>query len=129
MPLPNFTFTGSIFVVHGETASSELTSPALGARVLFTPNLPTNSFVVWEDDIYLIKAVDAKVVSDGTIVRGAANDPVRLLANDAGLNVDGIRWTCDISLGNEAIVSVSFEAPADGATVALEDIIPAPVVS
>jgi hypothetical protein len=126
MPLPNFTVTGNIFHAIGDVESSELLTPAYGVAVIFTPNLPADAFVTWSGGLYKVDPVTAKVISDGTLCHGPLNAPVRLLANDNGLNIDGLQWKVDIYLDNSNLVSAAFDAPADGVTLDLKDIIPAP---
>jgi hypothetical protein len=122
--LPSFTVTGSLFDLLGNVTGSELAENGLGggtpASVTFTSNVPSNKAVVWEGRIERVRPVVAKVASDGTLSRNG--DTVRLLANDAGLNVTGLQWRVDIS----GIEPFPFDAPTDGGTVDLGTVIPAP---
>lgn len=120
MALPSFTFTGNLFDLLGNVDGSEISPNPLGAgrrqKVTFTSNVPINQLVVFDGASYRVKPVEAEVLSDGSIKRNG--ETVLLLANDEGLNVEGLQWRVDV-----AGMTVWFDAPADGQSVDLKDII------
>lgn len=121
MPLPSFTVTGNLLELLGNTAGSEIVGNGLGggipAQVIFNSNVPANAFVIWDSDLYRVSPVVATVKTDGEILRDG--EPVQLLANDPGLNVEGLQWFVDI--GHARLV---FDAPLDGDTVDLASAVP-----
>lgn len=126
MALPSFTITGTIFDLLGNVDSGEIIGNGLSgdnampATVTFTSNVPLNNLVRWDGDGSLnrVKPVVAEVSSDGTITRNG--DPVKLLANDAGLSVDGLQW--QVHAGSTS--RFWFNAPTDGGTVDLGSVAP-----
>jgi hypothetical protein len=74
--------------------------------------------VAWEDELYRVNTVIAEVRPDGTIQR--AGKPVYLLANDAGLSVEGLQWKVTVA----GMKPFWFNAPEDGVTVDLNDLAP-----
>lgn len=124
MALPSFTVTGNVFDLLGNVAGGEIVGNGLGgatlATVTFTPNVPANYFVRWDGDLYHLNEVVATVNGDGSITRNG--DPVQLLANDAGLSVEGLQWQVYAS----NTVRFWFDAPTDGSTVDLGSVAPVP---
>lgn len=123
MPLPSFTFTGTLQDIIGNTNLSELVGNTFGAgdidvaTVTLVSNVPINSFVIWDGVAHRVKPVTAQVTADGITRSG---EPVLLLANDAGLSVDGLQWTCYV----QGMTGFTFTAPADGATIDLATVAP-----
>lgn len=131
MPLPSFTVTGDLFNILGVDAS-ELASPTLNGTITFTPNVPTDSFVTWEGHLYRVAPIPARITGSGITYNG---QPVLLLANDAGLSVTGLQWHVEIVVkpdpGSGTTATMKdfwFTAPADGATIDLAAVTPAPNV-
>jgi len=107
MPWPSFTVTGDFLDVQDV--------------VVFTSNVPAGALVTFEGVMRPVKPVIAKVNSSGALVT-PKGDAVTLLANDDGLNVNGIQWTAKIG----RLDAITFDAPNDGDTVDLESVVPSP---
>jgi hypothetical protein len=128
MTLPSFTLTGNVFDILGNTAASALVENGFGSgaanppTVTFTSNVPGNQFVTWAGHLERVAPVTATINSAGQILRNGS--PVLLLANDSGLNISGLQWTVNIG----QMVSFTFTAPANGATVDLNSVVPVPGV-
>lgn len=119
MALPSFTVVGNLFDILGNVDGSEISPNPLGAgkrqKITFTPNVPINQLVVFDDASYRVKPVEAEVMSDGSIKRNG--EDVLLLANDDGLSVEGLQWRVDVA----GMKTFWFDAPEDGETVDLKD--------
>jgi hypothetical protein len=126
---PSFTVTGNLFDLLGNVVGTELAASGFGsgvaggAKVTFTSNVPKNQFVAWDNKLNRVKDVVAQIASDGHLHRNG--DTVRLLANDAGLSVQGLQWQVTVA----GMKPFWFDAPADGATVDLKTVTPVPNAS
>lgn len=124
-PLPCFTVTGNVHELPGTTASGELTVAALtGGMVSFHPNIGSELFL-WESKLYRVAPVQVMVGSDGTL--SIAGSPVKLLANDPGLNFSNLQWQASIQRPNNGSpVKWWFDAPLDGQSINLAAVALAP---
>lgn len=124
MTLPSFTITGTLFDLLGNVAAGEIIGNGLGgatpATVTFTSNVPQGYFVTFGGVAYRVDEVTGIVNSNGTITH--SGDPVQLLANDAGLSIDGLQWQCHVA----GMHRFWFNAPVDGGTVNLGTVAPVP---
>lgn len=124
MPLPSFTVTGTLLDLLGNVTGSELLPTALGSgrlerpKVVFTPNVQPDHFVLFEDDIHRVGPVTADISTDGSLNR--QGELVRLLANDPDLSIEGLQWRVDIT----GMKSFWFDAPTDGGTINLGTVAP-----
>lgn len=133
MPLPNFTVTGNLKEILGDVLSGELIESALSqARVEFQSNIPLDAFIKWDDTMYRVLPIMARVDTDGEIVNDEG-DPVLLLAQDDGLSVRGLQWHVKVVLPAQVLPPSPFgnmrtwwiNAGTDGQTVDLESTLPA----
>lgn len=128
MPLPSFTIVGTLFDVLGDTLAGELVETgAASTTITFTPNLSLTQQFTWDGDLYRIRPVAAVLTGTGITRSG---DPVRLLANDDGLNVSGIQWQVKVATpGLPTPHAFWFDAPSDGDTIDLSAVTPVPGTS
>lgn len=129
MPLPSFTVTGNIYDILGATVGSELIgSPPAGATVLFESNIPRNDVVTFDGDVYRVPPTPGVITAEGSILHDG--QPILLLANDSGLNVEELQWTVTVrqspGRGGRKVISFTFDAPEDGETINLADVVPVP---
>jgi len=125
MALPKFTVTGNIFDIVGDTNGGELEEKRYGdglwtrARVVFTPNIPRGQVVRYDGNVYHLKPVEAEIMPDGSLAYKGGT--VTLVANDDGLDVDDLQYKVEIA----GLAPFWFDAPEDGQTVDLYDLVPA----
>lgn len=138
MALPNMIVTGNLKDIMGDVIGSEIAESALSqARVQFVANHPPDAFIRWGDTLYRMPTpINARVNTDGDIVfvdEDGDESPVRLLAQDDGLNIRGLQWQVRIDIPEQVLPPVSggrmrswwIEAKADGETSDLKTTIPA----
>jgi len=134
-PLPSFTLTGNVLEILGSVVGGELETAALSqAQVELRPNAGDDIFVTWEDSLNRVLAVTAMINTDGDVVLDADDTPVRLLAQDDGLNIRNLRWQVRIHIPPRVIPpspggtmrSWWVSAPGDGGTLNIADSMPAP---
>lgn len=128
MPLPSFTVIGNLSDILAAPTGGELTTVAWEkARVTFSHNI-RSGVLVFDGNIYnRPPSVTVTPGEDGGITNV-------LLANDPGLNVDGVQWQVRIVVSNTLIASWWIDAPDDGeivdlATEAHADAIPAGITT
>lgn len=129
MALPKFTVVGNLNDILDTTVAGEIAETAwTSAYVLLVSNV-TEGVVTWNGKVYdRPPSIKAVVGSDGNITVGG--QPVKALANDAGLNVSGIQWRCDIKSGpNKVLASFWFDAKANGETIDLASVAHVPPTS
>ena len=138
MTLPQFTVTGNLFEITGDTTSSVLDETAPTTyRVSFTTNLnPSSDLIAYNGTLYKIDIVYAGIESDGTLTHATMtaggvltldSDPIVLVASN-GLSVVNFQYRFQLEqpVGNKwvALTNFWFDAPAGGATVDLADVVP-----
>ena len=139
MALPQFTVTGNLFEITGDTTASILDQDAPTTyRVTFTTNLsPTSDLIAYTGNLYKIDIVYAAISSSGALVHatmGVENvlvpdaDPIVLVAAN-GLSVVDFQYRFQLEqpVGNswQALTHFWFDAPTvSGGTVDLADIVP-----
>jgi hypothetical protein len=126
MPLPSFTVTADVNRMLPALTAGELTEvPLAGVQMKFTSNVRNVDLLVWDDQIYLPPdPVTVTIADDGTLA--GDGDPIKLLANDAGLNVPDIEWTATLKIPGRSMRGIEFYAPADGETIDLFTVVPSP---
>jgi hypothetical protein len=119
---PSMTVTGTASQLLGNlVGGTDLAETALyNLPVTFVPNIAADQVVLWENRIEKVIPVVARFAPDGTLKRNG--DPVKLLANDSGLNVSGLQWTCFIN-GTEEF---TFNAGVNGEVVDLSEVVNTP---
>lgn len=134
MPLPSFTISQvpKFSEILGDVVAGELSPRRMvNARILFRCNVSVDDFVLWEGEFERIRTIEAYVNTAGSIERkydDGSLGPVKLLANDAGLNVTGIQWTIEVWVAKKRITSWTFNAEPDGATLNLATVAPTPAM-
>ena len=138
MALPQFTVTGNLFAIDGDTTASILDEDAPTTyRVTLTTNLTPNSdLIAYSGNLYKIDIVYAAIASDGSLVHatmGEGNvlvpdsDPIVLVASN-GLAVVNFQYRFQLEqpVGNawQAVTHFWFDAPINGVTVDLADVVP-----
>lgn len=113
MSLPSFTVIGNLSDILPAPTDGELSTVAWQtARVSFAHNI-TTGVLVYDGRIYnRPPTVTVTPAADGGITNV-------LLANDAGLNVDGVQWQVRIVVSNTTVASWCIDAPADGEIIDL----------
>jgi hypothetical protein len=121
---PSMTVTATAAQILGNlVAGTDLSETALyNVPVTFVSNVAADQVVLWENRIEKLPPVVAHFAPDGTLKRNG--DPVKLLANDSGLNVTGLQWTCFIN-GTEEF---TFNAGVDGEVIDLSAVVHTPNV-
>lgn len=122
--LPSFTVEGNLNTIPGVVEEGELQKLPAHAVALFTHNLDPGVPVNWDGEMHTVDSVEAKFSSTtGELVAKFGGGPVLLLAEDAGLGVEGIQWTAHITVfgksGQRKLHPIVFDAAADGETVDL----------
>jgi hypothetical protein len=122
---PSMTVTATAAQILGNlVAGTDLSETALyNVPVTFVSNVAADQVVLWENRIEKLPPVVAHFAPDGTLKRNG--DPVKLLANDSGLNVTGLQWTCFIN-GTEEF---TFNAGVDGEVIDLSEVVNTPNTS
>lgn len=136
MALPSFTVTGNFKEILGDLIGAELAETAATRAVIkFTSNIPNDFFVRFGGVLYPApEPVVARVADDGSLVLNDDEDPVTLLANDAGLSFTGVQWQVDVDLPNTALPKHLarkmrnwwIDAPSDGGSADLAPTTPVP---
>jgi hypothetical protein len=133
--LPNFSadFSAGLKKIVYTLTGGELTQvPLEGVVVEFTSNVPQSEWITFDGAVFpataprgvAIEQVAAVVAADGTLQ--GTGDPVKLLANDPGLNVTGVQWTAVVRIpGRKRMRPFVFDAPSDGAELDLSTAAPA----
>ena len=138
MALPQFTVTGNLFTIDGDTTASILDQDAPTTyRVTFTTNLsPTSDLIAYSGSLYTLDVVYAAVNASGVLVHatmGVENvlvpdtDPIVLVASNGLAVVDfQYRFQLEYPVGNKwvALTHFWFDAPIDGVTIDLADVVP-----
>lgn len=138
MALPQFTVTGNLFEITGDTTSSVLDETAPTTyRVSFTTNLsPPSDLVAYEGNLYKLDIVYGAIESDGLLTHATMTaggvltpdtDPVVLVASNGLAVVDfQYRFQLEQPVGNkwQTLTSFWFDAAIDGATIDLADVVP-----
>lgn len=138
MALPQFTVTGNLFEITGDTTSSVLDEIVPDTyRVTFTTNLsPTTDLVAFDGALYKIDIVYAGIKNTGELTHATMaagnvltldDDPIVLVASN-GLSVVDFQYRFQLEkpVGNQwqALTHFWFDAAIDGATVDLADVVP-----
>lgn len=133
MALPNSVAAGNLKEVLGTVSSGgELVESALEQAVIeFRSNVPADKVVKWAGTMFRILPVPARVNDDGDIVTPAGG-PVRLLAQDDGLNIRNLQWQISVTIPSQVIPPSPsgmikawwFDAGVDGETIDLETTLP-----
>ena len=125
MPLPSFPVAGNLReILDIPTSGGDIADQVwAGAYVILASNVK-DGVLVWDGKIYprppSIKATVDPTTGDIEI----GDRQVRLLDNNPGLNVTGVQWRCDIKTSmSNTIASFWFDAPGDGSTVNLGDVV------
>ena len=138
MALPQFTVTGNLFAIDGDTTVSILDQDAPTTyRVTFTTNLsPTSDLIAYTGSLYTLDVVYAAVNASGVLVHatmGVGNvlvpdaDPIVLVASNGLAVVDfQYRFQLEYPVGNKwvALTHFWFDAPIDGTVIDLADVVP-----
>lgn len=131
-PLPSFIATANLKEVLGDVDDDELVEEALSrAAAELTSNVPPDAFVKWEGNLKRIETVYGRFDTDGNLVNKDGG-PLKLLAQDDGLNIRGLQWRCHISIPQSVIPpapsgmmrSFWFNASGDGTTLNLNTVVP-----
>jgi hypothetical protein len=110
MTVPTFTLTGTVDSLVGDTLSG-----LEGTEVGFRPNLPTGSLLDVDGVVISVRAVSVTVGSGGVI------PSTSLLADDPSLGLaTPLQWQVKI----EGFPPFWFNAPDDGTSIDLADIVP-----
>lgn len=134
MALPSFTLTGNLKEIVSDVDTGELTEAVLSrASIVFESNVGSDTLITWEDTAYAVEAIVGRIDTTGAIVNidGA---PLELLAQDDGLNVTGLQWRVSITIPTSSIPPLArkqirpfwIDAPNDGDTVDLAEVLPVP---
>ncbi|MGB0877551.1 MAG: hypothetical protein ACPGXI_10880 [Mycobacterium sp.] len=126
MAAPTFTLTtGDGFAARIGTTREELA----GAKLTFRTNVTLGGMVVIDDGMELIDKVVVTLDENGKI---NGDNGVVLLANDDSLNLSSpLEWQVSFSgvtnRGFEKVITPwSFDAPGDGESINLTDVMPPP---
>jgi len=138
MALPQFTVTGNLFEITGDTTASVLDeTPPTTYRVSFTTNLsPTSDLIAYDGSLYKLDIVYGAIEDDGTLTHATMTaggvltpdtDPIVLVASN-GLSVVNFQYRFQLEqpVGNRwvPLTHFWFDAPLDGVTLDLADVVP-----
>jgi hypothetical protein len=123
--LPSFTVTADVNEIISILTGGELTeTPPEGSSITFTCSISSRFILTWESRIFPVpRPVTATVTSDG-MIQNSGGGPVKLLANDTGLNATSFKWKARLSIPGYRLRPWEFIAPNDGATFDLATVIP-----
>lgn len=132
MALPSFVAVGNLKEVLGTVAAAELVESAMDRAVIeCRSNVPADRLVTWAGTMKRILPVPARVDDGGNIV-GVDGGPLRLLAQDDGLNIRNLQWQIVITIPSQVVPPAPsgavhawwIAAGADGETVDLDTTLP-----